>query len=338
MVGILILGAGAMGAALTVPAAENNNEVGLWFTEYDLGIYEALRRGEPHPRIRVRLPSSVRLYRPEEFDEAVEAADLLILAVSSQGVYPVSRMLSRAMSGRDVPVAVVSKGIELVEGEPMTMAEVVAKYSGTRRVVYVSGPSLAAELAARRPTFTVYSSEDRAYAEGFREVMETSYYRISVSDDVLGASLSAALKNPYAIAYGIIDGMEGGGYNNLKAALVAHILGEMAGIVERLGGRRETVYGLSGIGDVYVTMMGGRNSMFGRLIGSGLTVGEALREMERRGVGVVEGYRNSETLIRYLEARGLGRGDAPILYTVYEILHKGAPKEVLIKTLTSLKS
>ncbi len=338
MTRILILGAGAMGAALTVPAAENGHNVGLWFTEYDMGIYEAVSRGEPHPRIKVRLPDSVRLYRPEEFDEAVGSADLLILAVSSQGVHPVSRMLSKALSGRDIPVAVVSKGIELVEGEPMTMAEVVAKYSGVRRVVYVSGPSLAAELAARRPTFTVYSSDDRADAERFKEALETGYYRISVSSDVLGASLSAALKNPYAIAYGIVDGMEGGGYNNLKAALVAHILGEMAGIVERLGGRRETVYGLSGIGDVYVTMMGGRNSMFGRLIGSGLTVEEALREMERRGVGVVEGYRNSETLVRYLEARGLGRGDAPILYTVYEILHRGAPREALIETLVSLES
>ena len=338
MVRITILGAGAMGAALTVPATENGHSVGLWFTEYDLGIYEAVMRGEPHPRIKVKLPGSVRLYRPEEFDEAVASADLLILAVSSQGVYPVSKTLSRALSVGEVPVAVVSKGIELVEGEPMTMAEVVAKYSGTHRVVYVSGPSLAAELAARRPTFTVYSSENRADAERFKEAMETGYYRISLSSDVLGASLSAALKNPYAIAYGIVDGMEGGGYNNLKAALVAHILGEMAGIVERLGGRRETVYSLSGIGDVYVTMMGGRNSMFGRLIGSGLTVEEALREMERRGVGVVEGYRNSETLIRYLEARGLGRSDAPILYTVYEILHRGAPRESLIETLVSLES
>ena len=126
---------------------------------------------------------------------------------------------------------------------------------------------------------------------------------------------------------------KGGAYNNLKAALITIAVEEMASVVEKCGGRRETVFGLSGLGDLYVTAMGGRNSMLGRLIGGGMSVEEALEEMRKRGVGVVEGYQNAATLAKYLSARDINRETAPLFYSVYSVLHEGLPSEGIIKAL-----
>jgi len=337
MANLLILGAGAMGSALTVPAAERGNRVGLWFTEFDMEIYKILTKGGTHPRIGIKLPESIELYKPEELEIALRKADLLIIAVSSQGVQPISKRLKEKLGDHPKPVSVVSKGVEVIDNKPMTMAEVASFYLGKEHVVYVSGPSLAGELAAKSPTHTVYSSFNEDVARRFKEVLETDYYRIQTSNDIIGSSLCAALKNPYAIAYGILDGMSSKkGLNNLKAAFLTYTLKEMVNIIEASGGSRETVYGLPGFGDLYVTAMGGRNSMFGRLIGSGLSVKEALDNMKRKGLGVVEGYRNSKTLVEYVKSRGMGRESAPLLYTINDVLHSGAPKERIIEVLKEI--
>ncbi len=333
---ITILGAGAIASALVIPLTDRGHKLRLWFTEYDMFIYEKVSRGEPHPRTKIILPRKIELYKPDELESALRGTDAIIIAVSSRGVLPVSKRIRETIGVPNVPLIVVAKGLEIVGERVMSMTEIVSKYTSGKEVVYVGGPSLAVELANRRPTYVVYASRRLELAERLAREFQTKYYKITVTDDVMGVELSAALKNIYAMAYGIVEGyLESNKIvnNNLKAAVLSKGIEEMSLIVSFCGGRKDTVYGLGGLGDLYVTSLGGRNSMFGRLLGSGLSVEEALKEMERRGVGVVEGYRNAETINKFLEQRNIPRDKTPIFNAVYGILYENKPVEFLLESI-----
>lgn len=333
---VAILGAGAMGSALAIPLVDKGHEVRLWFTKFDMPIYEEVSKGRPHPRIKVVLPVAIKLFKPDELSDALKDVDVAIIAVSSRGVQPISELVKETIGVPEFPLIVVSKGIEVLLGRAMTMTEIVREYSGSDKVVYVGGPSLAAELANKRLTYVVYASKYISVAEDIAREFSTDYYRIDVTDDVIGVEVSAALKNIYAIAYGAIEGyLEANNMvnNNLKAGYLAKALNEMAFIVSSCGGRKETVFGLGGLGDLYVTSLGGRNSMFGRLLGKGLSVKEAFEEMQRRGVGVVEGYKNAETIEVFLRQKNVPRDKTPIFNAVYSILYEGSSIDTLFKAI-----
>ncbi len=333
---ITILGAGAIASALAIPLTDRGHEIKLWFTKYDMFIYDKVSRREPHPRTKIVLPDKIKLYKPEELSEALIDADVIIVAVSSRGVLPVSKRVRETIGSPKAPLVVVAKGLEVVEDKVMTMTEIVTKYTGSNNVVYVGGPSLAVELANRRPTYVVYASRKVDLVDRIAKEFQTDYYKITVTDDVTGLELSAALKNIYAMAYGIVEGyLESHGIvnKNLKAAVLSRGIEEMALIVSLCGGRKDTVYGLGGLGDLYVTALGGRNSMFGNLLGRGLPVEEALKEMEKRGVGVVEGYRNAETIKRFLQEKNIPLDKTPIFNAVYGILYENKSIEILFNSI-----
>lgn len=333
---ITILGAGAIASALVIPLTDRGHKVKLWFTEYDMFIYEKVSRNEPHPRTKVVLPSYIELYKPKELDMALSNTDVIVIAVSSRGVLPVSEMIRKAIGSPGAPLVVVAKGLEVIEDRVMTMTEIVSKYTGSNNIIYVGGPSLAIELANRRPTYVVYASRKMDLADRIAKEFQTNYYKITVTDDVLGLELSAALKNIYAMAYGIVEGYLEAHETinkNLKAAVLSRSIEEMATIVNLCGGKKDTVYGLGGLGDLYVTALGGRNSMFGNLLGRGLSVEEALKEMERRGVGVVEGYRNAEIIEKFLDEKDISSDKTPIFNAVHGILYENKPIEVLFNSI-----
>ncbi len=329
---ITILGAGAIASALVMPLTDRGHEVKLWFTEYDMFIYEKVSRREPHPRTKIVLPSNIKLYKPKELDKALSNTDVIVIAVSSRGVLPISKMIKETISTPKAPLVVVAKGLEVIDDKVMTMTEIVSKYTGSNDVIYVGGPSLAIELANKRPTYVVYASRKIDLVDHIAREFQTNYYKITTTDDVIGLELSAALKNIYAMAYGIVEGyLESHKIinKNLKAAVLSRSIEEIASIVSLCGGRKDTVYGLGGLGDLYVTALGGRNSMFGNLLGRGLSVGEALKEMERRGVGVVEGYRNAETIKKFLVEKNIPSDKTPIFNAVHGILYENKPIETL---------
>ncbi len=333
---ITILGAGAIASALIMPLTDRGHEIRLWFTEYDMFIYEKVSRREPHPRTKVVLPDKVKLYKPEELGKALMDTDVIIIAVSSRGVLPVSRRIRETVGSPEAPLVIVAKGLEVIEGKVMTMTEITSKYTGSDNIVYVGGPSLAVELANKRPTYVVYASGKIGLADHLAREFQTHYYKITTTDDVTGLELSAALKNIYAMAYGMVEGyLEAQGIvnRNLKAAVLSRGIEEMALIVSLCGGRKDTVYGLGGLGDLYVTALGGRNSMFGNLLGRGLSVEEALKEMERRGVGVVEGYRNAETIRKFLQERNIPPDKTPLFNAVYSILYENKPVNALLNSI-----
>lgn len=338
---VSVLGAGAMGSALTVPLTDNGNEVIVWGTEYDIEILKMVERGEKHPRIGVPLPDVEILY-PEQLNDALDA-DIILLAVSTDGVLPTFRRIKDRIE--DSILITISKGLLDVDGSIVTVPEAiwVERKDLKEKTVAITGPSIAREVAKRMPTRVVFSSVDGKAAEEAAKAFRTDYYGVETTDDIRGAELASALKNIYSIGIAWIRGHEelhgGIEMSNAKGVVAAMAIREIGIFVEDAGGRKETVFGLSGFGDLIATFRGGRNGMLGELLGKGLTTEQALEELRKRGVGVIEGYgttRRAYELLKTLERQGRASlDDFPFLTAIYDVLYKGKMvREVLERLIT----
>ncbi len=325
---VTILGAGAMGAALAVPLFDNGIDVRLWGTEYDVEILRVLEKNKEHPRIKVKIPE-VKIFYPNELKSALEGVEIVLLAVSTEGVLSIFNRIKDLIG--DCYLITISKGLIEIDGKILTTPEAIWEKRDLReKTVAITGPSIAKEVAKRLPTRVVFSSLNYDSAKTVAEVFSTDYYRVEVTTDIKGAEITSALKNVYSIAIAWISGMEkseGIEMSNLKGVIATKAINEIAGIVKALGGKKETVYGLSGFGDLIATFKGGRNGMLGELLGKGLSVEQALEELRRRGVGVIEGYKTAERayrMLKDLEKNGLiSSKDFELLKAIYEVLYEG---------------
>ncbi len=333
---VSILGAGAMGSALTIPYSEKN-EVILWGTEFDSEIIEKLLRGEKHPRIDEMVKAS-KILDHSRLDEAL-VSDAIVIAVSTEGVIPLFKKILDRIDSK--MILTIAKGL-IDMGEIMTIPEVMwnERPELKDKICAITGPSIAREVAKKLPTHVVYSSRGDETLKLAKNYLQTDYYRISISKDVIGCEITSALKNVYSIAIAWIGGMEskkGVSMNNLKGIIVTQALREIGMVVEAAGGRKDTVYGLTGIGDVIATFRGGRNGMLGELLGKGYSTQQALEELEKRGVGVVEGYVNAERaykLAESLDSRGkIDLDDLRLLKSINDVLYHGRYAEEVISYL-----
>jgi glycerol-3-phosphate dehydrogenase (NAD(P)+) len=330
---ITILGAGFMGSALTVPATDNGHQVALWGTWLDDHLVEAVRRGEPHPKLRVRLPPSVRVHPHTELAEALAQADLVVNAVTSEGTLPV---LTRAFPylTPGTPLLSVSKGLlprrsGRVDTISASIVEQLPRH--LRRVfhlVVVGGPSKAMELARRVPTAVLYACQDAAVRRLARELFQTGYYSIQETSDIRGLEVCSAFKNAYAIAIGLCDGLVKTGrweaIYNTKAALFAQAVVEIGILVRRVRGDARTVSGLGGVGDLFVTGVAGRNRTFGEMRGSGMASDQVVAELQARDE-LTEGYaaiRMGYAFARQRRIKGLR-----LLEALYRIVYQDAEVE-----------
>lgn len=279
---IVILGAGVMGSAMTLPAAHDGARITLVGTHLDAEIVRAVAGGGPHPGLAAKLPASVKALPWTGFGAVMEAApDLLILGVSSAGVgWAIDRMVESVK--RPLPVLIITKGLVAADGAIEILPRLIVREVRRRvglalSVNAVGGPCIAGELAARRDSSVVVAGTDPALLARILGYLEAPFYHRRASTDLVGVEVCAAFKNFYAIAVGAVLGIlerEGQGGNgalmhNLAAAVFTQALAEMAVLVEALGGDAGTVGGLAGAGDLYVTCQGGRNGRLGRLLGLG---------------------------------------------------------------------
>lgn len=326
MARITILGAGFMGSALTVPATDNGHRVALWGTHLDGHLIEAVRAGRPHPRLGLVLPAGVEAFGPEALAPALAGAELVINAVTSDGIVPVLEKAAPRIPPR-VPVLSVSKGLAERDGRAVTLSMAVAGVARLRFVT-VGGPSKAVELARRVPTAVVYAARDTAARRMARRWLATAYYRIDESDDQRGLEMCSALKNAYAIGIGLCDGLIAAGraqdMYNTKAAIFTQAVAEMERLVGRVGGRRPTVHGLGGAGDLHVTGMAGRNRIFGELRGAGAPTEEVVEALKARDQ-LTEGYAAIQWCWRFARERGVVR--VPLLRALHRIVYEGADVE-----------
>ena len=287
MTKIVVLGAGVMGSAFTMPLADNGHRVSLVGTYLDGDIIEHIHETRVHPGLRTRLHDHVTPYPIGALAEEIRDADLVVLGVNSHGVDWAAQTLSPVMRP-DVPIVMVTKGLH-GDGHSLSILPDALRngfpkdYRDRLNINAVGGPSIAGELAARRHTCVQVTGNDQRTLDQLAGLLRTPYYHVWTNTDLIGVEVCVAMKNLYALAVGLVIGLlerdgkaeSGAAMHNVAAALFAQALHETAYLVEKLGGQLRSVYTLPGAGDLYVTCQGGRNSRMGRLLGLGMRYGEA---------------------------------------------------------------
>jgi glycerol-3-phosphate dehydrogenase (NAD(P)+) len=341
---VTILGAGAIGSAMTFPLVDNGHIVNLWGTEYDLKILESLAESRHHPSLGVTLPLGVNSFYPEELGDALSGSEVVFIAVSSDAVGDILRRALPFIKGhlKDISIVVLSKGLYKESRKVFLLSETVDRIISRceKRVppiAVVGGPCLAEELAVRAHTVAVYASTDIRFLERCKSNFAMSYYHIRLSHDVVGVELCSALKNVYTIAIGWCDGLaEAMGIksmNNLRAFIVSQAIKETSLLLKLLGGREETVYGLAGLGDLEATSrkISGRQLMFGRMLGLGMNVEEAMASLKKVGVTTIEGYSTAEKvydmLLQNKDTSSFLDVSFPLLTGIYKVLYEGRAVE-----------
>ena len=322
---IAVLGSGGWGTALALVLLENGHDVTLWsYTEEESAV---LRQTGENPMLKgVALPKELKLTSDLA---CVKGCGAVVLATPSFAVRTTARAAAPLLEEGAVLVS-VSKGIE--KDTSLTLTEAISQEVGEGHpIVALSGPSHAEEVGRHVPTAVVSASRDKAAAELVQDLFMNERFRVYASDDVVGVELGAALKNVIALCAGVCDGMGFG--DNTKAALMTRGLTEIARLGVALGGRRETFAGLAGVGDLIVTCtsMHSRNRRCGILIGQGVPVEEAVRQIG----AVVEGYYATATAKALAEKAGV---EMPITQAAYDAFYRGKdPRAVVAELMTRAK-
>ena len=317
---VTIAGSGGWGTALAILLHENGHDVTLW-SHFET---ESKQLAETHQN-----PYLPGVTLPEGLHYSADPAcaqgrEMVVFATPSFAVRTTARAFAPYLAETPLLVS-VTKGIE--EGTGYRMSELVSQETG-RTVVALSGPSHAEEVARRLPTGCVAASADQASAEAVQRTFMNEVFRVYTHDDVVGVELAGALKNVAALCCGISDGCGMG--DNTRALLITRALSEISRLAECMGGRKETLAGLAGMGDLIVTCtsMHSRNHRAGILIGQGKSAQEAMDEVG----AVVEGYYAARSAHELAQRYGV---EMPISTAVYEVLSEGKSAAPLIGVLMS---
>jgi len=336
MARITVLGAGYMGTALAMVAARRGHHVHLWGTWLDDELVGAVRRGDPHPRLKIRLPDGLRVFASPELAAALERAEAVVCGVNSEGVFPVlERALPHLPAG--APLMSVTKGLLADEQGCMQRISQAVRLRLLRPAgqdrpwVAVGGPCKAMEVARGVSPSVVYASEDESARARCAGWLQGPAYTVTESDDLAGLEVCSAFKNAYATASGLCDGLQLAGHAemyNTKALLFSQAVREIGLVVRAMGGRLSTAQGLAGVGDLHVTAAAGRNRAYGERVGRGERPDEVAAQMAKIGE-LTEGYPALHTgwlLAQQLAHEGrLGLSELPLLSTLHRIIYEGAP-------------
>ncbi len=342
MAKVVILGAGVMGSAFTIPLTDNGHAVALVGTHLDGDIIEEVHESRIHPRLKSRLDDTVEPYTWDRLGEALEGADLVVQGVNSNGVVWSANMLGPLLPA-NVPVLALTKGLHGDGQRLSTLPELFRSHlpAGMQAKVSlnaVGGPSIAGELAARRHTCVVITGTDATLLERLAGWLRTPYYHVWTSTDFVGVEVAVAMKNVYALAVGLVIGLleregeagNGAVMHNLSAAIYAQGLNEISYMVNYMGGQSHSAFTLPGAGDLYVTAQGGRNCRMGRYLGLGMTCSEA--KTRHMADVTIEGAELAQAIgptVKNLIAKGALDDQAlPLLQTMIEIVCHDAPVEI----------
>jgi glycerol-3-phosphate dehydrogenase (NAD(P)+) len=343
MSNVTILGAGLMGSAMAWPLTDNGHRVRLVGTHLDTDIIASCLEKRWHPRLRRRLPDNVQPYYVNQLAQALEGVNVVVSGVSSPGVHWIGRTLAPHLKP-GMKIIAVTKGLEATaEGNLRILPDVLADelpaaLRSKVTLAAIGGPCIAGELAGRRQTCVYFTSRDAAALPALRQLFKTPYYHIFLSTDIVGVEACVALKNAYTLAVGLAGGMleklggpdEAEAQNhNPAAALFGASAHEMARLVSLLGGNPAKVTSLPGMGDQYVTCMGGRTVRLGRLLGKGLTYEQARAEMAGETLESAFIVAQIAKALPGLEARGLlAREELPLMRCLCRVITDNATAEV----------
>ncbi len=315
-----------MGTAIAMHAARLGHDVRLWANPHDDEVLRHLRGAGRHPRLGEHLPASLAIHGPDELDAAAADAEIAVMGANSHGARSLARMVAGSVKGVHTVVS-LAKGLE--PDSRRRMSEVYGDELPWAGIVAVGGPCLAAELAGGQPTAGVWASRDIAVARAAGASFDHRTYQLVYTDDIAGLELSATMKNVAAIGLGMLDGIgaaTGEDFKNAKAALFTKAAHEIVELVVAVGGRADTALGLAGVGDQLVTSIGGRNRLYGEMVGAGDPPDETLTELEGRGL-TVEGVDSTRDVMAIAARHGL---DLPFHAAVHRVLFDDAdPRDIL---------
>jgi len=279
---IAVLGAGSWGTALAIHLARAGAPVRLWARDEGLAAEMAATGTNPRYLGGISLPAGVR--PTSSVDAALDGAQFVVVTVPSHGLRAVVRVATPSLAPRAVIVS-ATKGLE--SESLQRMSQVIEEETAARfPVVVLSGPSFAAEVAAGLPAAVLAASSDNRAAARVQEQFRSRGMRLYASDDVAGVEIGGALKNVIAIAAGVVEGLGLG--HNAMAALITRGLAEISRLACAEGARRDTLAGLSGLGDLVVTCTGdlSRNRHVGIELGKGRRLADILAHMHMVAEGV----------------------------------------------------
>jgi glycerol-3-phosphate dehydrogenase (NAD(P)+) len=341
MADVTIIGAGMMGTAMCWPLADRGHAVRLVGTPLDNDIIHSIRDSGVHPRLERAVPAGVQPFFAAELAQAAQGADLIISGVSSFGVEWFARSAGPYLRP-ERPVLSVTKGMQDAPDGTLEILPVVLdrllppEKRGQISLNAIGGPCIAHELAARRHTGVVFTGTDAAVLERLRGMLETPYYHVQTSTDVVGVETCAALKNAYAMGVALAVGMmENAGADGLaqmynpQAALFGQACLEMRKFLQITGGREENAAWLPGAGDLFVTVFGGRTLRLGKLLGQGIPFSQAREMLPGVTLESVEIITRTARALPRLAARGLANlRDFPLMLHMDAVINQGQPVNI----------
>lgn len=313
---ITVLGGGSFGTTLAVMMAEKGVEVTQWVRDPKLASLMRDRRENAKYLPGVKLP--LNLWITDNLGEAATRNRVLLAVVPSQAMRALMRDLAPSLKTRDSIVVSLAKGLEFKEnGDIVRMSEVLEQeLPETVKVVAMSGPNLSHEIIAKNPSATVIASRHREALAEVKRLVEVPWFKVLPASDVAGVELGGVLKNIVAIAAGMSDGLGFG--RNTKSAIITLGVTEMWGFGKLFGAKKETFWGLAGLGDVIATCHSRKSR--NHYVGEQLARGEKLDQvMQGLGGEVAEGVTTTKHVYEYARRHGL---PMPLTQQVYEILYE----------------
>lgn len=319
-----VYGTGSWGTAFAAVLADAGTPVTMWGRRAE--VVEQINAGVNRDYLpELRLPETVRA--TADAAEAAEGADIVVLAVPSQTLRE-NLIAWGSVLPRDAAVVSLVKGVEL--GTTKRMSEVVTEVAGVEddRVVVVSGPNLAREIAAKQPAASVVACRDEAMAERVAAACAAPYFRPYTGTDVVGTEIAGAVKNVIALAVGMAEGLGMG--DNSKATVITRGLAETTRLGTALGGDAVTFAGLAGVGDLIATCMSplSRNHSFGVRLGQGMAVDEVVALTRQ----TAEGVKSCTAILELARRHGV---DVPIVEQVDAIIRRGLTAQEVVTALLS---
>ncbi|NOX59767.1 MAG: NAD(P)-dependent glycerol-3-phosphate dehydrogenase [Planctomycetes bacterium] len=321
---VSVIGDGAMGTVCALILAENGIDVTLWSNFPEQAA--KLHHDRENKRFLAGFPFPDNITIKSDPRDACSQADMLVSAVPCQFMRDVWKKFA-AFFVSDTPVVAVSKGIEIdtLLVSTQILQDVLGKDAP---VVALSGPSIAPELAARKPCTVVAASDSDELAKRVQRAFSNDYFRVYTNDDVIGVEIAGATKNVIALAAGIVDGIGGG--CNAKAALLTRGLVEITRLGVEMGAKPATFIGLAGVGDLVTTCISpvGRNRSAGEKIGRGMTVSEIVEETP----SVIEGIATTGAVLALAARHNI---EMPITRAVASVLEQAvSPQEAINGLMT----
>ena len=316
---VLIIGAGAMGAAFSFPLVDNNHKVTLTEPYNFKLISQLFKKKKFHPSLKISLPKKL-LIRKFSSELLLEKWDLIVVAVSSLGIELVKKYLKNL--DKKTNLLVLTKGLKFDRklNKIITMSEQLDLGNKKLIISVLKGPCLAKELARKIKTYTVVANKNITVAKTIGKLISAKYYKTEYSSDVRGIEFSSAIKNIYSMVIGSGEG------NNTSSALFRKSFDEMEYLIQYFKGKKETVRGLAGLGDLYVSAVGGRNSKMGEYLGKGFPFKKAKNKFMANDT--VEGADLAKEIAPYI-LKKINKKKIPLMIALIKAITKN--KKLKIK-------